>query len=214
MRKQQGFSLIEIAIVLLVIVLITGSTLRGSEMIYQAKIDNLKKQYDEISSLIMTYYSNYNYLPGDDPNAGERRYDNNSSYNGNGNHIIDGSYASVRDQDESRKIWGHLRTEGFDSRDSKDLSNPTNVFGGIVGISGQKINGKNLDVYIVFTKVPKDILEQLQKKLTNNITPIASYRSNGVPDASWRICTNKKPTPLPPYIKKVDIAITYTPICN
>lgn len=208
MIKHQGFTLIEMAIVLLVIALITGFSLKGSELIYNAKIKHLENQYHEIKIAVESYYDRYKYLPGDDPFAKERWYNNDPSYNGNGNYKIEGEFNESSDHFESRKAWGHLRAAKFISGSSEDSSQPHNKFGGIVGVSAI-IYGVNIETYIGFTEVPIDILEQLKKKLANHVT-VTYYRGSGSSDDGWLPCY-----PLPSsVIKTVNIVISSMPLCH
>ena len=68
-RKQQGFTLIEIAIVLVIIGLLLGGILKGQEMITQAKIKNSIADFSGISAAYYGYQDRYRAIPGDDPNA-------------------------------------------------------------------------------------------------------------------------------------------------
>ncbi|HVS27365.1 MAG TPA: prepilin-type N-terminal cleavage/methylation domain-containing protein, partial [Burkholderiales bacterium] len=50
MRKQSGFTLIEIAIVLVIIGLLLGGVLKGQELITSARVRNLISQQDGIKA--------------------------------------------------------------------------------------------------------------------------------------------------------------------
>ncbi|HYJ20307.1 MAG TPA: prepilin-type N-terminal cleavage/methylation domain-containing protein, partial [Burkholderiales bacterium] len=49
-RKQQGFTLIEIAIVLVIIGLLLGGILKGQELITSARVRNLISQQDGVKA--------------------------------------------------------------------------------------------------------------------------------------------------------------------
>src|ERR1700704_5776013 len=71
MKKiQTGFTLVEIAIVLVIIGLLLGGILKGQEMITQAKIKNVIADMTGISAAMYGYQDRYRALPGDDKNAG------------------------------------------------------------------------------------------------------------------------------------------------
>ena len=73
MRKQQsGFTLVEIAIVLVIIGLLLGGILKGQEMITQAKIKNVMADFSGISAAYHGYQDRYRAIPGDDFNADTR----------------------------------------------------------------------------------------------------------------------------------------------
>src|SRR5260221_8887750 len=69
-RKSQGFTLVEIAIVLVIIGLLLGGILKGQEMITQAKIKNVIADFSGISAAYHGYVDRYKKIPGDDPCAG------------------------------------------------------------------------------------------------------------------------------------------------
>src|SRR5713101_8175157 len=70
MKKTQGFTLVEIAIVLVIIGLLLGGILKGQEMITQAKIKNVIADFSGISAAYHGYVDRYKKIPGDDPCAG------------------------------------------------------------------------------------------------------------------------------------------------
>src|SRR2546430_13048603 len=70
--RQQGFTLVEIAIVLVIIGLLLGGILKGQEMITQAKIKNVIADFSGVSAAYHGYQDRYRAIPGDDPNAATR----------------------------------------------------------------------------------------------------------------------------------------------
>src|SRR5258706_11767550 len=71
-RKQRGFTLVEIAIVLVIIGLLLGGILKGQEMITQAKIKNVVADFSGISAAYYGYQDRYRAIPGDDSGAPAR----------------------------------------------------------------------------------------------------------------------------------------------
>ena len=68
--NEKGFTLVEIAIVLVIIGLILGAILKGQSMIENAKIKRVVKQADEIRAAVYSYQDRYKQLPGDDNAVG------------------------------------------------------------------------------------------------------------------------------------------------
>src|SRR4030088_3250787 len=66
------FTLVEIAIVLVIIGLLLGGILKGQEMITQAKIKNIVNDFNGITAAINSYQDRYKALPGDDLGAQAR----------------------------------------------------------------------------------------------------------------------------------------------
>ena len=66
---QRGFTLVEIAIVLVIIGLLLGGVLKGQEMITQARIKNVMNDLNGVSSAFFAYQDRYKQIPGDDNGA-------------------------------------------------------------------------------------------------------------------------------------------------
>ena len=69
MRKNHGFTLIEIAIVMVIIGLLLGGVLKGQELIVQARIKNIINDFNGIASAVYSYQERYRAYPGDDAKA-------------------------------------------------------------------------------------------------------------------------------------------------
>src|SRR5437773_11591749 len=72
-KRRQGFTLVEIAIVLVIIGLLLGGILKGQEMITQAKIKNVIADFSGVSAAYHGYQDRYRAIRGDDANAAKRR---------------------------------------------------------------------------------------------------------------------------------------------
>jgi len=140
---QAGFTLVEIAIVLVIIGLLLGGILKGQEMITQAKIKNAINDFNGVSVAVTSYQDRYRALPGDDPNA-DTRWTVQAPAKGNGNGVIAGKYnATVAGggapaaAEESNLFWQHLRIAGFVpgvTTGAGSGAQPQNASAGIVGV--------------------------------------------------------------------------------
>jgi prepilin-type N-terminal cleavage/methylation domain-containing protein len=117
MRKQTGFTLIEIAIVLVIIGLLLGGVLKGQELITSARVRNLVSQQDGVKAAYFGFLDRFRALPGDYDQAqvniaGISASSPCNSGNGNGNGRIEGSTASPASL-EYVLVWEHLSKAGF-----------------------------------------------------------------------------------------------------
>src|SRR2546430_12322702 len=114
-KRQQGFTLVEIAIVLVIIGLLLGGILKGQEMITQAKIKNVIADFSGVSAAYHGYQDRYRAIPGDDPNAATRwaSMTNPAPVQGNGDGIVAGTYnnggGARPTAGGGRRWWGDLR---------------------------------------------------------------------------------------------------------
>jgi prepilin-type N-terminal cleavage/methylation domain-containing protein len=136
-QKQQGFTLVEIAIVLVIIGLLLGGILKGQEMITQAKIKNVIADMSGVSAAMYGYQDRYRALPGDDSKAGGRW---TATAPGDGNGIITGVYTvdvtaapnTAVLANEAGFFWHHLRLAGFISGSGREQ--PFNAVSGKMGV--------------------------------------------------------------------------------
>jgi prepilin-type N-terminal cleavage/methylation domain-containing protein len=135
MKRQHGFTLVEIAIVLVIIGLLLGGILKGQELITNAKVKNAVNTFNGTSAAIYAYQDRYKYLPGDDPTATTRW---TGSRNGNGDGVIGGNWNSGNVNDESRRLWQDLRFAGMITGSATPANQgtlrPTTSFGGAEGV--------------------------------------------------------------------------------
>ena len=151
--KQAGFTLVEIAIVLVIIGLLLGGILKGQEMITQAKIKNVVNDFNGITAAVNSYQDRYRALPGDDLNA-VTRWVAQGAISGDGNgqlcagacaatpivpNLYNNSVATTLAAPEVNLFWWHLRLAGFvggttASGAGSSASQPANAANGIIGV--------------------------------------------------------------------------------
>jgi len=152
---EAGFTLVEIAIVLVIIGLLLGGILKGQEMITQAKIKNVINDFNGITVAITSYQDRYRALPGDDKNAAGR-WTTQAPANGDGDGVIAGLY-NANDTSgtggapaaaaESNLFWQHLRIAGFVPGLTVGTGSgtpPPNATGGIIGVESAVVGTRGL----------------------------------------------------------------------
>lgn len=144
-RNQSGFTLIEIAIVLVIIGLLLGGVLKGQELINSAKVKNLAGDFKNIPLYIYGYQDKFKSLPGDDAAADTHLTGGTICAPANtaakcvlGNGLIDGTWDSPLDiTTESNLFWQHVRLAGFSAGSTTPTAadyKPTNATGGQMGV--------------------------------------------------------------------------------
>ncbi len=145
LKKQTGFTLVEIAIVLVIVGLLIGGVLKGQEMITNAKLKRVESDNAGIAAAMFSYQDRYLQLPGDDSDAGSR-FDvyappfTTANANGNGNGAIEGDWDAnngttiVAASVETELFFAHLRAAGLIPGGGTETTRPTNAYGGQIGV--------------------------------------------------------------------------------
>ncbi len=151
MKKQQsGFTLVEIAIVLVIIGLLLGGVLKGQELVNSAKVKNLVNDFRSAAAFVYAYQDRFRALPGDDAAASTNIAGSNATTpevaatatKNVGNGRINGNWNSTATSDESYLFWQHVRLAGLASGNSTPTAPeyiPRNAEGGRLGVTGDAI---------------------------------------------------------------------------
>ena len=184
-RHQSGFTLIEIAIVLVIIGLLLGGVLKGQELINSAKVKNLASDFKNIPVYIYGYQDKFKALPGDDSKvvlhvngtlattpAGDQ-----------GNGVIDGLWSpAIIATDESSLFWQHIRLAGFGPGATVTTAAdylPTNAVGGTIGVTNaaeSPITGLNGTYIVCSNAIAGKFATQLDTTLDDGNTATGSVQ--------------------------------------
>lgn len=148
--NQRGFTLIEIAIVLVIIGLLLGGVLQGQQLIENSRVKSATNDFNGIAAGAFSYQDRYGRLPGDDgPTTSDltARGDNWADVTaGDADGVIDAAAADTFTglaAGESGDFFQHLRAAGFIGGDASLVGAqalPQNPFGGLTGVTTDEVN--------------------------------------------------------------------------
>ncbi len=166
LNRQQGFTLIEIAIVLVIIGLLLGGVFKGQELIENSKAKNAANDMNAIIAAYNGYIDRYKRLPGDDGPLAALTARGGSwaqvTLAGNNNGVIASNAGQTfTGGGESAAFWQHLKAAGFITGNVADAgvaALPRNAFGGLTGITNADVMPTNANglrgIKVCLSQVP------------------------------------------------------------
>lgn len=148
-KSQSGFTLVEIAVVLVIIGLLLGAVLKGQELIENSRAKNAISEVAGIKSAHFGYIDRYRRTPGDDgPTATLTARGSNWAGVPQGNPqngVINVTAAQTfNGGGENATFFRQLRAAGFitgDVTQAGALALPRNAFGGLTGLVNAAVLG-------------------------------------------------------------------------
>ena len=192
LSKQKGFTLVEIAIVLVIVGLLIGGVLKGQEMITNAKLKRIESDNAGFAAAIFSYQDRYMQLPGDDSDAEDRFtvYAVGDPVNGDGTGTIDGVWSAASTGDitlaltsETNMFFAHLRAAGVIPGGGVDDTKPTNAYGGQIGIQDGALN---ISGHVIIFGAMKDPLPESLKRDSMTVLVIPAAFSPQIQGTIWR----------------------------
>ena len=217
-QLRSGFTLIEVAIVLVIIGLLLGGVLKGQELITGARVRNLIQQQDGVKAAYFGFLDRFRALPGDYGQATANITGiaagpcGTPTANGNG----DGNGQITATGNENTLVWEHLSKAGFingtytcATGTPTQATSPTNPYGQFLVLmfnntylgTGTVPNRHNLSTG---GQIPSDILAEIDRKVDDGNPQQGSFRA-GTANAT---CYNVTVTP------PIWIAQTPVPDCS
>ena len=189
MRKSRGFTLIEIAIVLVIIGLLLGGVLKGQELITSARVRNIISQQDGVKAAYFGFLDRFRALPGD-YNQATTNIQNigttGCTGNGDGNGRIEATGSGT--PTENVLVWEHLSKAGFISGSytcaatESNATTPTNAFAVRLQLIWDNVyddsSGTSNARHNLKTggQIPSDLLGEIDRKVDDGSATGGTFR--------------------------------------
>jgi prepilin-type N-terminal cleavage/methylation domain-containing protein len=204
-RKQQGFTLIEIAIVLLIIGLLLGGVMKGQSLINSARVRSIANDLSGIEAAWVSFRDRYRAVPGDYSRAST--HIDTDSVDGDANSL-------VNSEKESGAVWQHLAAAGFISGDYSgdpvgklddtactELICPSNPFSGFYKIAHtSNAMDANTSAHELVTggNIPVEVMFELDLKIDDGKPNTGKFRAfnqaphtNCVTGTEWNVVSGE-----------------------
>jgi prepilin-type N-terminal cleavage/methylation domain-containing protein len=194
LNRQEGFTLIEIAIVLVIIGLLLGGVLKGQELINTARVRAMNNTVDGITAAWFSFQDRYRSFPGDYLDAQSTVTLPGAPAGGDGNGLVD-------TDSERALVWVHLEaagylTGGYTNAAATVLADdyacpptvcPDNGFGSGMNLSYGTLaqtGAANTHELISGRGVPVEVIAELDRKVDDG-SPDSGAMQLGVAGTGW-----------------------------
>ena len=186
LKKQGGFTLVEIAIVLVIVGLLLAGVLKGQEMIENGRVKSAANDLNGVAASYSSYLDRYKRLPGDDGDAAAlaargAAWTGMAAGNVNGIIVAPVNTAFNPAGTEAEFFFRHLRAAGFLAGNPADVglnALPTNAWGGRTAVANANTQGRPAARLVVcMGSVPGKSAGALDVQLDDGLPGAGSLRA-------------------------------------
>lgn len=195
-QMQRGFTLVEIAIVLVIVGLLLGGVLKGQEMIENGKIKAATNDMNGVVAAYNGYQDRYKRLPGDEGPAATLNARGGlwgaltvAPAASDGTITLTNADAFTNATADYQAFWQALRAGGFLSgavASTGTAALPVNPWGGFTGVTNANIGaGATLlgGVKVCMSRVPGKAALAMDQSLDDGVGTTGSIRVSGASGA-------------------------------
>jgi len=185
---QSGFTLVEMAIVLVIVGLLLGGVLKGQELIENARVKDAANMLKGVATAYYSYLDRYGHMPGDDNTVHSRGGLWLVTRPGNGNGMINIGRSQTflvtpaPPDNEQLSFWQHLRAAGFIKGNVEATGPdvlPRNAWGGLVGVTFDAThNMPTAGLRVCMQNVPGKAAMALDRQMDDGIPKFGVLRAN------------------------------------
>jgi len=175
MTDKSGFTLVEIAIVMVIIGLLVGGILKGQAMIENAKVRRVTEDMEGLRAATFAFLDRFGMYPGDENAVGIPPGDGNDGNNNGQFNETDGW------EIEDLRLAGLLSGTG--------TALPTHAFGGTLRVDFNNIGGSGNRNHITATNLPAEVCAEIDLKFDDGVQNTGDIRGSAAYTAGTTIAT-------------------------
>ncbi len=173
MRKSSGFTLIEMAIVLVVVAFLLGAVMQGQKMLYNARIQRIVSDLEDYRQAFLLYYDRHGMYPGDE---NDLNFPGGDTLNGDHDGLID-------DPAEQTNVWDDLANSLGVVRKVSPVRGGTYSFGSRSFFSTASQN------FISVTNLPNQMAQSIDSRHDDGVYNTGNIQSSAAYDGSETLIT-------------------------
>ena len=173
MREQRGFTLIELAIVLVVMGLLIGAVMQGQKMYYNARLQRIVSDMQDYSKAFVMYYEQQGMYPGDE---NDTNFPTGDTANGDHDGLIDTSAEATNAWQDLTNAMGVVRK-------------PSPVRGGLYIFGNMSFYGSANQNYISVTNIFNKMAQSIDARHDDGTYNSGNVQASAAYDGSDTLIT-------------------------